>query len=68
MTGTVYAQHVDAVNVSASLFPMLGIPAKIGRTYTAEEELAGSKVAVLSDSLWRGHSAEIRTRSVEASP
>jgi predicted permease len=54
MTGTVYAQHVDAVNVSASLFPMLGIPAKIGRTYTAEEELAGSKVAVLSDSLWRG--------------
>jgi putative ABC transport system permease protein len=54
MTGTVYAQHVDAVNVSASLFPMLGVPAKIGRAYTVEEELAGSKVAVLSDSLWRG--------------
>ncbi len=54
MTGTVYAQHVDAVNVSASLFPMLGMPATIGRTYTAEEEAAGSKVAVLSESLWRG--------------
>jgi predicted permease len=54
MTGTVYAQHVDAVNVSASLFQMLGIPAKIGRTYTTEEELAGSKVVVLSESLWRG--------------
>jgi predicted permease len=53
MTGAVYAQHVDAVNVSAALFPLLGIPAIIGRTYTAEEELAGSKVAVLSDSLWR---------------
>ena len=36
MTGTVYAQHVDAVNVSASLFQMLGIPAKIGRTYTQD--------------------------------
>ena len=54
MTGTVYAQYVDAVNVSASLFQMLGIPAKIGRTYTTEEELAGSKVVVLSESLWRG--------------
>jgi predicted permease len=54
LTGTVYAQHVDAVNVSSSLFPMLGIPASIGRTYTAEEERAGAKVAVLSDSLWRG--------------
>jgi putative ABC transport system permease protein len=54
MTGTAYAQHVDAVNVSATLFPMLGIPARIGRTYTTDEEHAGSRVAVLSDSLWRG--------------
>jgi hypothetical protein len=45
---------VDAVNVSATLFPMIGMSAAIGRTYTAEEELAGSKLAVLSDSLWRG--------------
>jgi predicted permease len=53
LTGTVYAQHLDAVNISASVFPMLGIPARIGRTYTADEERAGSKVALLSDSLWR---------------
>ena len=42
------------MNVSASVFPMLGMPARMGRTFTAEEELAGSQVAVLSDSLWRG--------------
>jgi len=53
MTGTVYAQHVDAVNVSASVFPILGLPAAIGRTYTTEEEHAGSHVTVLSDRLWR---------------
>ncbi len=53
LTGTVYAQHVDAVNISASVFPMLGIQARIGRTYTADEERAGSKVAILSDGLWR---------------
>ncbi len=54
VTGTAYAQHVDAVNVSAGLFPMLGVPARIGRTYTEEEDRAGSKVAILSDSLWQG--------------
>lgn len=53
MTGTAYAQHVDAVNVSASIFPLLGISARLGRTYTREEELARARVAVLSDGLWR---------------
>ena len=54
MTEAGYAQHVDAVNVSASLFPMLGIPAEVGRAFTAEEDLAGANVVVLSDSMWRG--------------
>lgn len=54
MTEAGYAQHVDAVNVSASLFPMLGIPPEIGRTFTTEEDLAGSNVVVLSDGMWRG--------------
>lgn len=53
MTEAGYAQHVDAVNVSASLFPMLGIPAEVGRTFTTEEDLAGSNVVVLSHRMWR---------------
>jgi putative ABC transport system permease protein len=53
MTGTAYAQHVDAVNVSASVFPLLGVPVALGRAFTADEERAGARVAILSDSLWR---------------
>jgi predicted permease len=53
MTGTAYAQHVDAVNVSASVFPLLGVPVALGRAFTADEERAGAHVAILSDSLWR---------------
>jgi putative ABC transport system permease protein len=53
MTGTAYAQHVDAVSVSASVFHLLGIPARLGRTYTREEERARARVVVLSDGLWR---------------
>lgn len=54
MTGTMYARHVDAVNVSASVFRLLGIRPALGRTFTSAEELAGAGVVVLSDSLWRG--------------
>jgi len=54
MTGTGYAQHVDAVNASASIFPMLGLKPVLGRTFTKEEDIAGSKVVMLSHDLWRG--------------
>ena len=54
LTGTAFAQHVDAVNVSSSLFHLLGVSARLGRTYSAEEERAGASVAILSDGLWRG--------------
>ncbi len=54
MTGAGAAQHVDAVNASASLFPMLGIPPQLGRTFTFEEDRDGaSHVVVLSSALWR---------------
>ncbi|HKF52593.1 MAG TPA: ABC transporter permease, partial [Candidatus Acidoferrales bacterium] len=54
MTGTGTAQHVDAVNTSATLFPMLGIQPRLGRTFTPEEDRAGAaKVVILSDALWR---------------
>lgn len=54
MTGTSYAQHVDAVNASATIFPMLGLKPLIGRTFTEQEDSAGSKVVVLSDRFWQG--------------
>jgi macrolide transport system ATP-binding/permease protein len=47
-------ERLDAARVSASLFPMLGIEAAIGRTFSPEEEVMGRHhVAVLSDGLWR---------------
>jgi|SRR5579859_4287704 len=49
-----YAQHVDAVNVSASLFFMLGTPAQLGRAFHPEEDRFGApKVVLLSDSFWK---------------
>lgn len=34
LTGAGAAQHVDAVNASATLFPMLGIAPEVGRTFS----------------------------------
>lgn len=54
MSGAGSAQHVDAVNASASLFPMLGVEPELGRTFAPEEDRYGaSKVVILSDGLWR---------------
>lgn len=53
-SGSGYAKHVDVVNVSSSLFPMLGIPARLGRAILPGDDRYGApKVVVLSDSLWR---------------
>jgi putative ABC transport system permease protein len=49
MTGSGYAQHVDVVNASPSLFSVLGVPPLLGHTYTAET----GKEIVLSEKLWR---------------
>ena len=44
---------VNAQRVSPSLFPLLGIQASLGRTFTEEEDQPGSdQVVVLSDRLW----------------
>ena len=49
-----YAQHVDVVNVSASLFSMLGTPAQLGRVFFSEEDRFGApKVVLLSTSFWK---------------
>ena len=51
---TGYAEHVDAVNASASLFSILGIRPQLGRAILADDDRFGArKVVVLSDALWR---------------
>jgi putative ABC transport system permease protein len=47
------AAHIQAAAVSADLFPMLGVPPELGRTFLAREDEPGTHVIVLSDKLWR---------------
>jgi predicted permease len=45
--------RVNAASMSASAFPLLGVPPELGRTFTDEEARAGAEnVAVLSHALW----------------
>lgn len=39
--------------VAAGFFPMLGVPAQWGRTFTATDQQPGQHVAILSYSLWQ---------------
>lgn len=68
MMGGGSAQHVDAVNASATLFPMLGMKPELGRTFTAEEDRYGAAhVVILSDGLWRsafGRQRDVIGRSI----
>ena len=54
LTGDAEAQRVQAGYASASLFPMLGLRPVVGRSFTAEEDRAGSApAAMLGHSLWQ---------------
>ena len=47
------AERVEGAEVSASLFPMLGVHPLIGRSFTPEEEVVGRHfVVLLSHGLW----------------
>jgi putative ABC transport system permease protein len=46
-------ERVIGARISASIFPMLGIAAALGRFFTAEEDVPGRNVAVLSYALWQ---------------
>ena len=49
-----FPERIAGHRASASLFPMLGMEAALGRTFLPEEELAGKdRVVLLSDRLWR---------------
>lgn len=55
MTGNGPAQRLETLYVSANFFSMLGAGAALGRTFTPQEDRAGSaaRVAVLSYAFWQ---------------
>jgi putative ABC transport system permease protein len=54
--GDGFAERVKVSDVTAELFPVLGIKAALGRTFTAADIGAG-RLAVISDTLWRSRFA-----------
>ena len=54
LTGGGDAERVVCAEVSSALFPLLGVNASLGRTFTSEEEQVGrDQVVVVSESFWR---------------
>ncbi len=53
LTGVGEPERLDGRRVSANLFDLLGVTPLIGRTFVADEDKPGTKVAVLNESLWR---------------
>jgi hypothetical protein len=51
LTGAGEARHVNVSHVNASLFPILGVQAYLGRTFTPEDQ-PGRYLAVLSYKFW----------------
>ena len=68
LTGAGDPARLDAARVSPTLFPMLGIDAAVGRTFSPDEAVEGrNRVVVLSDGLWRtrfGADASIVGRTI----
>ena len=53
LTGQGEPVRLDGAAVSASLFGLLGVPAKLGRTFNASENEPGkNKVAIIGHDLW----------------
>ncbi len=54
LTGAGEPEGLPAARVSASLFPMLGVQAQLGRTFLEEEDRPGhDQVVILNDELWK---------------
>ncbi|MEK6410810.1 MAG: ABC transporter permease [Acidobacteriota bacterium] len=68
LTGQGEAARIQVARVSASLFPLLGVPPKIGRAFTEDEDRQGAAAVILiSERLWGtrfGSDAEISGRTV----
>ena len=52
MTGAGEPERLNGMFVSASLFPVLGVDAELGRTFAPEEDNPGSNSVVISHQLW----------------
>jgi putative ABC transport system permease protein len=68
LTGAGEPERLPAQMTSASMFPLLGQSALLGRTFAPEEDIAGgAQVVVLSYSFWRRHfaaSADVLGKSI----
>jgi putative ABC transport system permease protein len=68
LTGTGEPERLNSQNMTAGIFPLLGVKAILGRTFLREEDRAGgAPVAVLSYGLWQrrfGASQEIIGKSI----
>ena len=54
LTGAGEPEKVEGRRVTASFFPLLGVPPRIGRVFTPEEDQPGAtRVVVLSHGLWQ---------------
>lgn len=58
LTGSGEPERLPAQMTSASMFPLLGVSARLGRTFGPQEDRAGgAQVVVLGYSFWRRHFA-----------
>lgn len=54
ISGTIEPERVTGAQVSADMFPLLGVGPVRGRSFTAEEETFGKHhVAIISEALWQ---------------
>ena len=53
LTGVGEPERLDGRRVSANLFELLGVPARLGRTFVPEDDKPGTHVVLLSHSLWQ---------------
>jgi len=71
LSGAGEPETVDALNVSADYFSVLGVPPALGRAFLPQEDQAGGgRVVVLSQGLWRrrfGGDPEIVGRAITLS-
>jgi putative ABC transport system permease protein len=53
LTGAGEPERLDGRRVSANIFDLLGVQAKLGRNFLPEEDAPGTRVAILSEGLWK---------------
>src|SRR5215510_9930643 len=53
LTGVGEPERLEGRRVSANLFELLGVPARLGRTFVPDDDRPGTHVVLLSYSLWQ---------------